>query len=87
MRCGFLLPEAPVSPVERKLMEADRLKMCGMMWLKEHETCLPMDAVHIATGEAARQLTELLHVTTDFYYLYRYSDGFQGTCRLYFPHM
>lgn len=76
-----------MSPVERKLMEADRVKMCGMMWLKEHETCLPMDAVHVATGEAARQLNERLHVTPDFHYLYRYSDGFQGTCTLFFPDM
>lgn len=32
-------------------MEADRLEMCSMMWLKEHETCSPMDAVHSATRE------------------------------------
>lgn len=45
-----------MSLVERKLMEADRLKTCCMMWLKKHETCSPMDAVHSATGAAVRQL-------------------------------
>lgn len=55
---GFLLWEATVSLVERKLMEADRLKMCGMMWLKEHETCSPMDATHSATGETVRLLND-----------------------------
>lgn len=50
------LQEATVSPVEKKLMEVDRLKMCGMMWLKEHETCSPMDAAHGAAGETQRQL-------------------------------
>ncbi|TNN67261.1 hypothetical protein EYF80_022510 [Liparis tanakae] len=46
--------QATVSLVERKLMEADRLKMCGMMWLKEHETCSPMGAVHRASGDSCR---------------------------------
>lgn len=46
LQTGSSLSEAAVSLVERKLMEADRLKMCGMMWLKEHETCSPMDAMH-----------------------------------------
>lgn len=42
---------ADPSPLERKLMEADRLKMRGMMWLKEHETCFLTDAERWATGE------------------------------------
>lgn len=59
-----------MSLVERKLMEADRLKMCGMMWLKEHETCLPMDIVHSTTGDIVRQLNEgCFHVRKDFHYL------------------
>lgn len=58
LQSGILLSEATVSPVERKLMEADRLKMCGMMWLKEHETCSPMDAVHSATGETEKRLND-----------------------------
>lgn len=40
------LQGAAGSPVERRLMEADRLKMCSMMWLKEHETCSPTGATH-----------------------------------------
>lgn len=42
---------ADPSPSERKLMEADRLKMRSMMWLKEHETCFLTDAERRATGE------------------------------------
>lgn len=57
-----LLSETTVSPVEGKLMEADRLKMCGMMWLKEHETCSLMSASHVATGETERQLNECFYI-------------------------
>ncbi len=75
LQSGFVLSEATVSLVERKLMEADRLKMCGMMWLKEHETCSPMDAVHGATGEPVRRLNaESFYVkkkTVFFHHLYR----------------
>lgn len=60
-------------------MEADRLKMCGMMWLKEHETCLAMDVVHCATGETVRQLNEeCFHVTKDFHCLCRQFDSLQA---------
>lgn len=46
-----MLPLADPSPSERKLTEADRLKMCSMMWLKEHETYFLTDAERGATGE------------------------------------
>lgn len=53
--------------------------MCGMMWPKEHETCLPTDAAHTATGETLRQLNdERFHVTNQFYFLYRKFDSLQA---------
>lgn len=64
-----------MSLVERKLLEADRLEMCGMMWLKEHETCSPMDAVHSATRETVRQLNaQCFYVQKCFLFLYRLFD-------------
>lgn len=60
-------------------MEADRLKMRGMMWPKEHETCLPTDAVRSATGETLRQLhNERFHVTNYYDGLYRKFDILQA---------
>lgn len=65
------LSEATVSLVEAKLMEADRLKMCGMMWLKEHETCSPMDAVHRSTGDTETIKCWVFLYIKHFHNLYR----------------
>lgn len=83
----LLLSVAKASPVDGKLIEADRLKMCGMMWPKEHETCLPMDAVQSATRDPTWQLHGThLHLTKDFNYLFPSSfDSLQAE-HICFPH-
>lgn len=43
------------SLVTERLMEADRLKMRRMTWLREHETCSSMGGMHVATGDTGRQ--------------------------------